>query len=157
MSIEIAPLDAEHIAACAAIMAETALWRDTYGVTAERAAQALQAASDDTDQTLCVALDPAAVVVGFACYARRGAFHHGSYLRLLAVHPAYRGQRLGEQLVQHVEANVLDETPHLFLLATAHNQGAQRFYQRLGYQHVGALPDFVIPGITEYIFWKCLA
>jgi len=157
MSVEIAPLDADHVAACAAIMAETALWRDTYGVTAERAERALRTALDDTVQTLCVALDSASVVVGFACYARRGAFFHGSYLRLLAVHPDHRGQRIGEQLLHHVEANVLNETPNLFLLATEHNQGAQRFYQRLGYQHVGALPDFVIPGITEYIFWKCLA
>jgi hypothetical protein len=45
---------------------------------------------------------------------------------------------------------------HVFLLVTDSNSSAQRFYRRLGYTHIGAIPDYVVPGITELIFFKKL-
>jgi len=44
------------------------------------------------------------------------------------------------------------EAPSVFLLASDFNEDAQAFYRRLGYQQVGAIPDYVVPGITELIY-----
>jgi ribosomal protein S18 acetylase RimI-like enzyme len=44
----------------------------------------------------------------------------------------------------------------VFLLTSDFNEDAQAFYRRLGYQQVGAIPDYVVPGITELIFYKRL-
>jgi ribosomal protein S18 acetylase RimI-like enzyme len=34
------------------------------------------------------------------------------------------------------------------------NPKAQAFYRRLGYTRVGTLADYVVPGITEYLYRK---
>ena len=47
-------------------------------------------------------------------------------------------------------------SPALFLLTSDFNHGAQRFYERRGYQRAGALPAFARPGIVELLYWKRL-
>ena len=42
----------------------------------------------------------------------------------------------------------------VFLLVSDFNTTAQAFYRRLGYEQVGAIPGYVVPGITELIFRK---
>ena len=42
----------------------------------------------------------------------------------------------------------------MFLLVSDFNTDAQQFYQRLGYRQVGKLDDYVVPGVSELIFWK---
>ncbi|MEL6150949.1 MAG: GNAT family N-acetyltransferase [Chloroflexota bacterium] len=144
-----------HLPACADILATTPLWRDHYSVTREKALHLLRQGMADTAQTLCVALE-GEMLVGFAYYGVRGALFHGTYLRLLAVREDLRGQGLGKQIMAYVEQDVQGTTPHLFLLAAEDNTGAHRFYERLGYQHIGSLPGYVVPHLTEYIFWKRL-
>jgi ribosomal protein S18 acetylase RimI-like enzyme len=39
-------------------------------------------------------------------------------------------------------------------LVSDFNTGAQQFYEKQGYQRVGALPDFAKEGITEVIMVK---
>ena len=155
MTMTIVPMQEQHINGCAEIMATTSLWRDYYGVTYERSVQSFASGLADQRQIFLVALH-GTQVVGFTDYIEYGAFFFGSYLRLLAVHEDYRGQGIGTQLITRVEANVREQTPNLFLIATQENTVAHHFYQKIGYKHVGMLPDFVVPGITEFIFWKRL-
>jgi hypothetical protein len=42
----------------------------------------------------------------------------------------------------------------LFLLVSDFNHDAQRFYQRQGYQQIGAIPGYVLPDVSELIFRK---
>jgi ribosomal-protein-alanine N-acetyltransferase len=44
----------------------------------------------------------------------------------------------------------------MVLLCSDFNTEAQRFYRRAGYEQVGALPDYVVPGVAELIFRKRL-
>ena len=44
----------------------------------------------------------------------------------------------------------------LFLLTSDFNEGAQRFYRRMGYTQIGAIPSYVVPDVTELIFRKQL-
>jgi len=41
-------------------------------------------------------------------------------------------------------------------LCSDFNTDAQRYYEKHGYSRVGAIPDYVVPGITELIYRKRL-
>jgi hypothetical protein len=41
-----------------------------------------------------------------------------------------------------------------FLLVSAFNVGARRFYERHGYGLVGKLPGFALADVTELVLWK---
>lgn len=45
---------------------------------------------------------------------------------------------------------------HLFLLVSSFNERAQHFYREHGYQFVGELKDYLVPGHSELIFHKRL-
>lgn len=155
MNIQIVPLEANHIPECAKILGTTPLWVESYGATIEWGLRTLEDGLADPTQTLRTAVD-GEKVLGFAYYGMRGAFYYGSYLRLLAVRADYRGQGVGAKLLRDVEERVAAKTPNLFLISTRENTAAHRFYERHGYAHIGTLPGFVVPHITEYIFWKQL-
>lgn len=155
MGVEIVPMQLHVVPQCAAILSSTPLWRDVYGVTYDRAVRLFTDGLADSYQTFLVA-QMNGKVVGLADYVKHGAFFFGSYLRLLAVHADYRSQGIGAQLLSQVEAVVHKSTPNMFLLATQENTEAHRFYIKMGYKHVGTLPDFVVKGVTECIFWKRL-
>lgn len=44
--------------------------------------------------------------------------------------------------------------PNVFLVTTTVNEGAKRFYEKNGYKKIGEIPDFIVEGLHEYIFWK---
>ncbi len=139
------------IPACARWIAETPLWQ-RYAVTASAIAARLRAGLDE-GATIYVA-ERAGEVVGFVWLVARGAFDRSGYIQLIGVHPAARQSGVGRALMEFVEAQMFAQGRDLFLLVSDFNADAQRFYRRLGYQPVGALPDYVVPGVSELIFWK---
>ena len=40
------------------------------------------------------------------------------------------------------------------LLVTSENMGARQFYEKLGYEQVGLLPDYIKDGIDECLYLK---
>jgi ribosomal protein S18 acetylase RimI-like enzyme len=94
---------------------------------------------------------------GFIWLVERGAFNRSGYILLVGVKPELRGRGIGQALIEHAETSLHASSPDVFLLVSDFNRDAQRFYARLGYQQVGAIPDYVAPGITELIFHKRLA
>ena len=42
----------------------------------------------------------------------------------------------------------------MFLCVSSFNPAARRLYERLGYQLVGTLTDYLVPGHDEYLFRK---
>ncbi len=144
----ITPPDVE---ACARIMAENPLWQ-RYGVTLESARARLSKAVA-AGETIFVA-EIGEQVMGFVLCVERGAFARSGYIPLIGVHPQATGQGVGQALMDRAEAFLAQSSPDIFLLTSDFNQAAQRFYQRRGYQQVGALPDYVLPGVAELILWK---
>lgn len=147
----IRPLRAGDILACAAIMADSPLWQ-RYGVTQDSAARRLQIGFDDLETIAIAELDGA--VAGFVWYVLDGAFHRSGYVMLIAVREGLRGSGIGQALMAHAEDAMYPLVRDIFLLVSDFNLGAQRFYRRLGYVQVGAIPDYILPGISELIFHK---
>ena len=124
-----------------------------YGLTTEAALRQFQTARSRGD-TLITAVDDADFPVGFAWMMPTGAFGRSPYLRLIGVQPNRSDQGIGTRLLDAVESLAWSYSDALFLLVSDFNLGAQRFYERQGYTRVGALADYVVPGVTELIYWK---
>jgi ribosomal protein S18 acetylase RimI-like enzyme len=149
--MNIRPMVESDVAPLARLMANTPLWQ-RYGVTEESAARRLR---DGLAQGASIAVaevddEPA----GFVWYAKRGAFNRSGYILLLGVRPDVREQGIGQALMEHAEAVLFTQASDVFLLVSDFNRDAQRFYTRRGYYQVGAIPDYVVPGVIEVILRK---
>jgi [ribosomal protein S18]-alanine N-acetyltransferase len=78
----------------------------------------------------------------------------GDYLELLGVAEWARRTGLGTQLLGHVERLVFDRTKNLFACVSDFNESARAFYKKHGYQEIGPMPNFLIPGSAEVLLRK---
>jgi len=149
----IRPLLSADLPALAAGLAELPLLR-RYGRSASKLEATLSAALARGEGLLIAEErgDPA----GLAWFLTSGTLALGGYLRLLAVLGQFQGRGLGTALLAAYEAETARASAHAFLLTSASNAGAQRFYERLGYRRVGVLPSLVVPGEDEALYWKRL-
>ena len=65
-----------------------------------------------------------------------------------------RGSGLGTQLVAFAEQRIHRESPNVFLCVSSFNPGARSLYERLGYEFVGTLKDFLVEGYDELLYRK---
>ena len=151
ITFSIRPMTPDDLPACADLMANTPLWR-RYGVTAS-SARARLANALAGEGRLFVAVDDEALL-GFVWCVRRGAFARSGYIPLIGVQPGETGRGVGAALLAKAEAWLGEDSPDVFLTVSDFNTAAQHFYQRHGYTEVGALPNYVIDGVTEFIYWK---
>lgn len=84
----------------------------------------------------------------------RQKFLLGDYLELLGVAGWARSQGLGGHVLAHIEAAVFARTKNLFVCVSDFNAPARRFYKKHGYQEIGPMPDFLIPGKAEILLRK---
>jgi ribosomal protein S18 acetylase RimI-like enzyme len=151
MSIRIRPFEARDIPACAQIMATNPLWQ-RYQVTLDSATQRLNAGLQSA-ATILVA-ENEGQVSGFLWYLEKGAFNRSGYIMLIGVALDSQHLGIGAALMDETERILFCQGRDVILLVSDFNSGAQRFYQRRGYLQIGALPDYVLPGVTELIFRK---
>ncbi len=152
--LEIVPLTERDVEPCAALMAQSEPWT-RYGIDGA-SARALWQQALESGATVAVARQDE-TTLGFAWYIAHGAFGLSGYLKLLGVSSEARGRGVGAALLTHTEERArADGQDDLFLLVSAFNQPAQRFYAAHGYRQVGAIDDYVCPGITELIYRKRL-
>ncbi len=152
-NVVIRPLNEQDIHACARIMADTALWQ-RYQVTPARAERRFQQGWEKGAAVFVA--EQQGDVVGFVWCVPRGAFDRSGYIALIGVDTSRRKQGIGARLLHHAEAFLARHSADVFLLVSDFNVSAQRFYERHGYVRVGALPDYVLPGVTELIYRKRL-
>jgi ribosomal protein S18 acetylase RimI-like enzyme len=84
----------------------------------------------------------------------RQQFLLGDYLELLGVVGWARGKGLGGQLLAHAEALVFARVKNLFACVSDFNEPARAFYKKHGYQAIGPMPNFLIPGSAEILLRK---
>jgi [ribosomal protein S18]-alanine N-acetyltransferase len=84
----------------------------------------------------------------------RQKFLLGDYLELLGVAGWARQKGTGGQLLAHVEGLVFARTKNLFACVSDFNRGARDFYRKQGYQEIGPMPNFLIPGSAEILLRK---
>lgn len=134
--------------ACARIMCTSDPWV-TLGRTYERCLTAVS----DPARELYIART-ADEVEGFILLTMKGQIP--GYITSVCVAASVRGSGLGTQLVAFAEQRIHRESPNVFLCVSSFNPGARRLYERLGYQFIGTLKDFLVEGYDELLFRKTI-
>ena len=132
--------------ACAAMMTATEPW-----ITLGRTADQSLARITDPDRETYVAHDHAGVA-GFILLCMTGAFV--GYIQSVCVRADCRGSGLGRALVTFAEERTWRVSPNVFLCVSSFNPRAQALYERLGYEYVGTLRDYIIRGHDELLYRK---
>ncbi len=78
------------------------------------------------------------------------------YIATVAVAQEFRNQRVGTGLVRFAEDRYRERARFIFLCVSSFNTNAKRLYERLGYQQIAELKEYVIPGASEFLMSKCL-
>ncbi len=91
-------------------------------------------------------------VAGIAIVKQK--FLLGDYLELLGIAPWGQGKGLGAALVRHIESIVFGRTKNLFACVSDFNHRARVFYNKQGFQEIGPMPNFLIPGSAEILLRK---
>lgn len=139
----------QEVRACAEIMSTSEPWI-TLGRTLTQAQRILH---DREVQEIHVALHDGEVV-GFVILILKGAFV--GYLRTIAVRTDWRSRGLGRRLIGFAEERIFRESPNAFLCVSSFNPRARSLYERLGYETVGELRDYIVRGHSEWLMRKTL-
>ncbi len=103
-----------------------------------------------------VPIDGKTEVAGFVIFTADPVFARGGYLRAIGVAPAMRKHGIGRKLLAFMEDMIARRCDNVFLCVSSFNRSAQSFYKKLGYKKAGSLPGLLVPGESEYIYWKRL-
>lgn len=139
----------EELKECARMMAGSQPWL-TLGRTYD---DSFTTISDASKEVYVAVRDN--IVVGFIILNMRGAFV--GYIQTVCVAPEWRGKAIGTLLLQFAEERILSVTPNVFICVSSFNQSAQRLYERLGYEIVGELKDYLVAGHSEILLRKTVA
>jgi ribosomal-protein-alanine N-acetyltransferase len=147
--LEIRKLTTAHEALrCAEMMCSTEPW-----ITIGRSRDQCLAAVQDPTREVYLAYQGEALR-GFIIVNMRGAFI--GYIQTICVDAAARGGGIGSRLVRFAEERIFAVTPNVFLCVSSFNPRARALYERLGYELVGELKDYVIPSASELLMRKSI-
>jgi ribosomal protein S18 acetylase RimI-like enzyme len=85
---------------------------------------------------------------------------HGAfvgYIKSICVSPRWRNRGIGSRLMSFAEGRIFGEAPNVFICVSSFNEGARRFYERLGYEVVGELKNYIVSGHSEILMRKTIA
>jgi ribosomal protein S18 acetylase RimI-like enzyme len=154
--VSVRPLTAPDIPLIAGWIVATPLWR-RYRLTETGTRSSLERALSRADLLLVADVDhDNGQACGLAWCLPEGAFGRSTYLRILGVQASHTGLGIGAALLSRAEQIAAETTNAMFLLVSDFNVEAQRFYQRQGYSQIGAIPGYVLPDVTELLYWKRL-
>jgi len=95
-------------------------------------------------------------LTGFIIFTPEPVFARGGYLRAIGVSPSMRRRGIGRKLLSFAEKETARCSQYLYLCVSTFNRKAQVFYHDRGYARAGKLADLIVPGVSEYIYWKRL-
>lgn len=145
--LSIVPMKRSHIQACSAITDASDPWK-TLNVRID-----FQNYIHLKQAYVCMAGE---VTAGFIIFTPEPVFARGGYLRAIGVSPSLRRRGIGKKLLSFAEKETARVSECLYLCVSAFNRKAQAFYHARGYAQAGKLADLIVPGATEYIYWKRL-
>jgi ribosomal-protein-alanine N-acetyltransferase len=93
-------------------------------------------------------------LVGFVIFLMRGALV--GYIQTVAVKPEWRDKGIGSKLLDFAEKKIFTRTSNVFMCVSSFNRKAQRLYQRLGYEMIGEMKDYIVPGHSEILLRKTI-
>lgn len=135
-------------AACARMMSESEPWL-TIGRSYERSLSIIK----DPSREVWVVEDDGGLA-GFIILCLTGALI--GYIQTICIDPRHRGTGVGTELMRFAEERISTVSPNVFLCVSSFNPGARRLYERLGYEYVGELKDYIIEGESELLYRKTL-
>jgi ribosomal protein S18 acetylase RimI-like enzyme len=139
----------EEKTACAQIMAGSEPWI-TLGMSMDHLTNTL---NDPLNEVYAAYVKDE--IVGTMVIQPKGAF--SGYLKSIAVKTDWRGRKLGEQMMAFIEKEIFSTCANLFLCVSSFNSDAQRFYDKLGYEKIGTLKNYLVEGHDEIIMRKTIA
>jgi ribosomal-protein-alanine N-acetyltransferase len=139
----------EEVQECARLMANSEPWI-TLGRTYD---DSLKIVGDPSREVHVAARGD--TLVGFIILNMQGAFV--GYIQTVCIAPEWRGQGIGSLLIKFAEERILRETPNVFICVSSFNEEAHRLYERLGYEVVGELRDYIVAGHSEILLRKTIA
>lgn len=93
-------------------------------------------------------------ILGFIIIQMTGTFK--GYIQIICVSSDYRGQGIGSLLIKFAEKRIFSETPNVFICVSSFNMKAHKLYNKLGYEDIGILKDFIIKGESEILLRKSI-
>jgi len=149
-SIEIRPGTSADFSHLAQIISSSEAWT-CYGIDYNLALKLFEQMQD----TIFIA-ELNNQLAGFVTLRKDGVGNIGAYIRMLAVESAFRGQKIGAQLIDYVGQIAAQNIPNLFLICSLDNVRAQSFYERNGFEQVGIIKDLAVSNHDEIFYRKCL-
>jgi ribosomal protein S18 acetylase RimI-like enzyme len=93
--------------------------------------------------------------VGFIVLIMSGALV--GYIQTLGINPEWRNKGMGSRILKFAEEMIFEKAPNVFMCVSSFNGKAQRLYHRSGYQVIGELKDYIVPGHSEILLRKSIA
>jgi ribosomal protein S18 acetylase RimI-like enzyme len=138
--------DEEDARACARLMSSSEPW-----ITLGRSYESSLAIVRDPTREVYLARDESGLA-GFLILCMTGAFV--GYIQTICIDPRCRRRGLGSTLLHFAEQRIRRVSPNIFMCVSSFNEGARRLYQRLGYEVVGELTDYIVSGHSEILLRK---
>lgn len=145
---DVRPLAPEDAAECARLMSSTEPWL-TFGRTFETCLAILT----EPGREVYTVRDEDGIAGFIILNMQHGALITG-YIQTLCIRSSCRGQGMGSLLIEWAEDRIFKESPNVFMCVSSFNTGARRLYERLGYEVIGSLRDYVIHGHDEILLRK---
>ncbi len=147
--VEIRPLTSDAEAqACARMMAGSEPW-----ITLGRGYEESLALLQDPTREVYGAFEEGRVR-GFVILNMSGAFV--GYIQTICVGAEDRSRGIGSLLMRFAEERIFRDSPNVFLCVSSFNPRAKALYERLGYEMVGELKDYIVKGHSEYLLRKTI-
>jgi ribosomal protein S18 acetylase RimI-like enzyme len=79
------------------------------------------------------------------------------YIQTICVSEEDRSRGIGTRLMRFAEERIFRDSPNVFLCVSSFNPRAKALYERLGYEAVGELKDYIVKGHSEHVLRKTIA
>jgi [ribosomal protein S18]-alanine N-acetyltransferase len=133
---------------CARVMSESEPW-----VTLGRGYEgSLQTITDSSKEVFLAVVQEKHA--GFIILNMKGAFF--GYIQTVCISPDFRGRGIGSKLIEFAESRIFKESPNVFLCVSSFNTEAKKLYERLGYETIGEMRDYIVKGYAEILMRKTI-